>query len=249
MINYTKEDWSDVKNTLEALFLDWDIDMYGNLVIHWKDIPILNEKTLEEVDFIEHLWLTFEFTGTSSYNLKFGRTDRNILRPQYIHPHVRSTGDGCCTGNHPQGASLCRDIVYFNTYVKRYNRGSAYQEVAPEDLTVRDSGYTVNTSELQKHLDFDFYFDYSTGQMEITNVRYIDDSKDEDFVKFSSTETLFPLVYYWKGEAYPTKWKNQLNQTVKLDLAKYVNRDTIIKSVSDTQYYSRIAGMYPAVSQ
>jgi hypothetical protein len=236
MIAYEKEPWEDVKKVLEALFYDWSIDLEGNLIVHWENFDIRNEKTGEIVDHVDHLWLKFIFKYGNSYEVKWWRSDKNAMKNSYMHPHINEEGRSYCSGGYPQGHSLCRDLHYLTTWIDKYNQGSAYghAEISEFKPTVK-----VDKSRLQAHLQYTYFFNPVTGIPDIKTVELHGIAQDE-VIQETELPKLTPTHYFWKDQLIERRWNKPTTSIHSINLKDYSD-DKHLKSVIATYNRTRIA--------
>lgn len=244
MINYTKESWQDVHNVLEALFYDWTIDLEGNLIVHWENFDICNEKTGKKVDHVDHLWLKFIFKNNGrDYDFRWWRSDKNPLSQNYIHPHVADGANNFCSGSYSKGVSLCQDLHYLDTFVKRYNRGAAFGHA---EISKFKPAIEVDEPKLKSHLYPTFFFDVSTGSVELDQCTLVDINQ-KDVFKDKALPEIFPSRYVWKDRLIDRKWNGVSTKVTKIDLTKYYNHEHL-KSIVATYNRTRVAETNTQVS-
>ncbi len=234
MIAYDKEPWSDVKTVLNALFYDWSIDLEGNLLVHWENFDIRNEKTNEIVDHVDHLWCKFTFKYGNSYDTKWWRSDKNPMQKKYLHPHINEEGRSYCSGEYPQGQSLCRDLHYLTSWVDKYNQGSAYGHA---EISEFKPEVKVDKPKLQAHLNYTYFFNPVIGIPDIKSVELIDITQDE-VIQEAELPDLKPSHYFWKDSAIERRW-NQPNTSIHSINLKDYSDDKHFKGVVTTYNRTR----------
>lgn len=236
MIAYDKEPWSDVKTVLDALFYDWSIDLEGNLIVHWENFDIRNEKTNEIVDHVDHLWCKFTFKYGNSYDSKFWRSDKNPMQKKYLHPHINEEGKSYCSGDYPQGQSLCRDLHYLTSWIDKYNQGSAFGHA---EISEFKPEVKVDKPKLQAHLQYTYFFNPVIGLPDIKSVELKDITQDE-VIQEAELPDLKPSHYFWKDQPIERRW-NQPNASIhSINLKTYAD-DKHFKSVITTYNRTRTA--------
>ena len=218
MINWKKDDWVDVQAVLEALDIEYETTFEGNLILHFKDFDIFNEKTGDVVDHVEHMWLLFQFIG-GTYDLKFYRSDLYLTNLSYVHPHVN--GSTHCTGSYTKGVSLTRDILYYSKYVEHYNDSSVYTRLPNK------AKLSVDVDTLNKSLIPTFYLDITKGCPQVSNVECTSDL--QSFLV--NTPLTNPPTFYWKGERITQKSKG--GRAEDIDFKQYFNYDKFYKDYLD----------------
>lgn len=214
MINWKKDEWEDVQAVLETLDIDYEVTFEGNLILHFKDFDVFNEKTGDVVDHVEHMWLLFQFRS-SGYDLKFFRSDLYSTNIYYVHPHV--SGSSHCTGSYTRGVSLTRDILYYSKYVEHYNDSSVYTRVPIK------AKLNIDTDSLNKYLIPTFYFDVTKGCPQISNIEC--STNIQAFLTDVSLSD--PQTFYWKGETITQRSKGGRKEDI--DLKSYFNYDKFYK--------------------
>jgi len=219
MINWTKDSWEDVKMVLDELEYDYVCDFEGNLILHFENFEIVDENTKKVVDTVDQIWLKFEFTK-SGYVLRWYRNDIYNSNTNYVHPHVN--GSDHCTGDYVRGVSLCRDLLYYSNYIKRYNSGQGWTTI-PSD----SNKLSVDTDSLNKQLIPTFYMDMTQGCPALKDVEFEGDLNS--VVK--QAELKNPKTFFWKNNQYTQYSKG--SRIEHLDLKKYFNYAQYFKRYSD----------------
>lgn len=218
MINWTKDKWEDVKMVLDELEYDYQCDFEGNLILHFENFDIIDENSKKIVDTVDHIWLKFEFTN-SGYVIRWYRNDIYNSNTNYVHPHVN--GSEHCTGDYVRGVSLCRDLLYYSNYIKRYNSGQGW-------TSIPDSGrLSIDTDSLNKQLIPTFYMDMTQGCPVLSKVEFEGDLNS--VVK--QNELKNPKTFFWKNNTY--KQYSKGSRIEHLDLKKYFNYAQYFKRYSD----------------
>lgn len=219
MLNWKKDSWEDVKMLLDELEFDYQCDFEGNLILHFENFNITNEKTKEVVDTVDHMWLKFKFyTEGKNYDIQFYRQDVYNSNPDYRHPHVNGSGGSNCTGDYVTQVSLPRDLLYYSSYVKNYNPGEGWTTIPSS------SSLSVDTDSLNNSLIPTFYMDITLGYPVLENVEL-----DGDIEKFITTKALSsPKTFYWKNKAHTQYSKGSRIEHINLkqyfDYAKFFER-------------------------
>lgn len=218
MINWTKDSWEDVKMVLDELDYDYQADFEGNLILHFENFDIVDENTKKVVDTVDHIWLKFEFAN-SGYVLRWYRNDIYNSNTNYVHPHVN--GSNHCTGDYIRGVSLCRDLLYYSNYIKRYNSGNGY-------TSIPDSGkLKVDEDSLNKQLIPTFYMDMTQGCPVLGKVEFEGDLN----TVVKQNELKSPKTFFWKNAQY--KQYSKGFRIEHLDLKKYFDYAKFFKRYSD----------------
>ena len=222
MLNWTKDDWKDIKLLLDELEYDYECDFEGNLILHFEKFEILNEVTQEVVDTVDHMWLKFIFTNKGNdFYIKFYRQDVYRSNEEYTHPHVQAGSNSHCTGSYTKGISLLQDILYYTDYIRRYNPGQHWT------LVPNSSSLDIDASTLNKYLIPTFHMDITKGYPVVSNV-----SCSVDINQFITERPLSdPKYFFWKGNSF--KQYSKGSRVEHLDLTQYFNYAKFIKRYSD----------------
>jgi len=221
MINWVKDTWEEVKFTLDALELDYEIDFEGNLLVCFSDFNIVDERSKEVVDHVDKIWLKFAFAMNGrSYDLQFYRVDVYSTKPRYTHPHV-SEGGNHCTGDYIRAVSLCRDLLYYKSYVTHYNKGDQYTNLPEQSVK-------IDKEELNKRLIPTFYMDISKGYPCVSNVEF--EGGLEEFI--TTKELPYPKIFHWKSQVY--KQYSKGFKVEHIDLKKYFDYAKFYQRYSDS---------------
>lgn len=234
MIAWTKEPWEEVQNVLEALEIDYATDFKGNLILHFQDFDVRNERSNTKIDHVDHLFIEFVFIyGGTSYNMRMTRTDVYYNHQDYVLPHCNSNGESQCTGTHVTKNSLCGDIVYFSKWIKDYNSGSQWYNPEKTKYTLKPG------ASIEERLVPTFYMDVTKGYPCISDVELVGELKD--YIELPKLNN--PQTFYWKGE--------KLEKTIKgvtigkVNLTEYFKNDKFFErynnytsSVSNTNAVS-----------
>lgn len=242
MIPYKKESWEEIKTVLEALFYDWTLDFEGNLIIHWEDFDIRNEKTNVVVDHVDHMWCKFIFQAYSYYTT-WSRSDKNPASRNYIHPHVSESANNYCTGDYPRGQSLCRDLHYLTSFVGRYNEGQAFEHA---EISTFKSVVKVNKNKLRTHLATTYFFNPALGTLDVKDCELVGITEDE-LIQVDKLPEIVPSHYIWKDKPIERKW-NEPNTTIhSINLKDYID-DKQLKSIVAAYTRARAAQVNTQVS-
>ena len=232
MINWTKDKWEDVQMVLDELEYDYTCDFEGNLTLHFENFDIVDENSKKVVDTVDHIWLKFEFTN-SGYAIRWYRTDLYNSNTNYVHPHV--SGSNHCTGDYVRGVSLCRDLLYYSNYIKRYNSGQGF-------TSIPDSGkLKVDTDSLNEQLVPTFYMDMTQGCPVLGKVEFEGDLN----TVVKQNELKSPKTFFWKNSQY--KQYSKGSRVEHLDLKKYFDYAKFFKRYSDTTSTVSNANTVPEV--
>ena len=217
MIAWAKEPWEEVKNVLEALDIDYMTDFKGNLILHFQDFDVRNERSNTKIDHVDHLFIEFMFNRGTSYEMKMTRTDVYYNYQSYVLPHCNENGMSQCTGNHTTKNSLCGDIVYFSKWIKDYNSGSQWYNPSKESYKLKPD------SKIEERLIPTFYMDVTKGFPCVQDVELV--GQLIDYIETPKVNN--PQTFYWKGQVLE---KTVKGTTIgKVNLNDYFNYGKFIE--------------------
>lgn len=220
MINWKKDTWEEVKFTLDALELEYEVDFEGNLIICFSDFDIIHERSKEVVDHVDRLWLKFVFwSGGTNYDLKFFRNDVYYTKPDYTHPHVSSGNH--CTGDYIRGVSLCKDLLYYVGYVKHYNKGDEYTTIP------KNTKLSIDVDAMNKAMVPTFYMDITKGYPVAASIEFTGNVDQY----FQSDKLTNPKTYFWKNNSYTQYSKGSKKEHI--DFKQYFDYARFYKRYSD----------------
>jgi len=148
-----------------------------------------------------------------------------------------------CSGNYPHGQSLCRDLHYLNSWVYRYNQGSAYDHA---EISNFKSTVKVDKDKLRTHLVTTYFFNPALGTLDVKDCELVGITEDE-LIQIDTLPEITPSHYIWKDKPIARKW-NEPNTTIhSINLKDYTD-DKQLKSIVAAYTRARAAQVNAQVS-